>query len=69
MRMRPFHISRSASNCLSRRSVKSNKRGFGQFLMRGLDKVAGERGLICLAHNVRKLARGRSLPQAAHAAA
>lgn len=30
--------------------------GFRQFLLRGLDKVAGERSLICTAHNLLKLA-------------
>jgi len=35
-------------------------RGFRQFLMRGLDKVAHEWGLVCLAHNMLKLAQGRS---------
>src|SRR5271157_2936652 len=36
-------------------------RGFRQFLMRGLDNVAHEWGLVCLAHNMLKLAQGRSL--------
>jgi hypothetical protein len=31
-------------------------RGFRQFLLRGLEKVAGEWSLICIAHNLRKLA-------------
>jgi len=44
-------------------------RGFRQFLLRGLDKVAQEWGLVCLAHNVTKLARGRSLSVAILAAA
>ena len=35
-------------------------RGFRQFLLRGLDKVALEWGLVCLAHNMLKLAQGRS---------
>lgn len=35
-------------------------RGFRQFLLRGLDKAAAEWGLVCLAHNVLKLAKGRS---------
>ncbi len=35
-------------------------RGFRQFLMRGLDKVAHEWALVCLAHNMLKLAQGRS---------
>ncbi|HEY5206527.1 MAG TPA: IS1182 family transposase [Roseiarcus sp.] len=35
-------------------------RGFRQFLLRGLDKVAAEWGLVCLAHNVLKLAQGRT---------
>ena len=30
--------------------------------MRGLDKVAQEWGLVCLAHNMLKLAQGRSRP-------
>jgi len=42
-------------------------RGFRQFLMRGLDKVALEWGLVCLAHNMLKLAQGRS-PSAAEIA-
>ncbi len=44
-------------------------RGFRQFLMRGLDKVALEWGLVCLAHNMLKLAQGRSLSAAKLAAA
>jgi transposase len=41
-------------------------RGFRQFLMRGLDKAAHEWGLVCLAHNILKLAHaeGRSLSAA-----
>jgi hypothetical protein len=44
-------------------------RGFRQFFMRGLDKVAHEWGLVCLAHNMLKLAQaqGRS-PSAAELA-
>ncbi len=34
-------------------------RGFRQFLMRGVAKAAAEWGLVCLAHNVLKLAQGR----------
>ena len=44
-------------------------RGFRQFLLRGLDKVANEWGLVCLAHNVLKLAQGGSLSTATPAAA
>jgi hypothetical protein len=33
-------------------------RGFRQFLMRGAEKVAAEWGLVCLAHNLLKLAQG-----------
>src|SRR5271166_2749342 len=44
-------------------------RGFRQFLMRGLDKVAHEWGLVCLAHNVLKLAQGRTLSAAEFAPA
>jgi transposase len=40
-------------------------RGFRQFLLRGVEKVAAEWGLVCLAHNVLKFAQGRSLPLAA----
>ncbi len=36
-------------------------RGFRQFLMRGLDKVAHQWGLVRLAHNMLKLAQWRSL--------
>ena len=35
-------------------------RGFRQFLLRGIEKVRAEWGLICLAHNVLKLAQGRT---------
>ena len=34
-------------------------RGFRQFL-RGVEKVANEWGLVCLAHNILKLAQGRT---------
>src|SRR5271154_1241860 len=34
-------------------------RGFRQFLLRGVKKVAAEWGLVCLAHNILKLAQGR----------
>jgi transposase len=40
-------------------------RGFRQFLLRGVEKVAAEWGLVCLAHNVLKLAQGRTLSPAA----
>jgi len=39
-------------------------RGFRQFLMRGLEKVQAEWALICTAHNILKLAQGRSLSAA-----
>ena len=32
-------------------------RGFRQFLLRGLEKVADEWALVCLAHNITKMAR------------
>ena len=35
--------------------IKSN-RSFKRFLMRGLDKVSTEWGLLCIAHNLRKMA-------------
>ena len=35
-------------------------RGFRQFLLRGVEKVANEWGLVCLAHNILKLARGQT---------
>ena len=35
-------------------------RGFGQFLLRGLDKVRGEWNLLCVAHNLLKLAATRA---------
>jgi len=51
-------------------------RGFRQFLMRGLEKVRAEWAIVCTAHNLLKLAHGRSLsaaklmaPQASAAAA
>ena len=40
-------------------------RSFRQFLLRGVEKVANEWGLVCLAHNILKLAQGRTLPLAA----
>ena len=35
-------------------------RGFRQFLMRGVEKVRGEWGMVCTAHNLSKLAQGWS---------
>src|SRR5208282_2711845 len=35
-------------------------RGLRQFLLRGVEKVANEWGLVCLAHNILKLAQGRT---------
>ncbi len=43
-------------------------RGFRQFLLRGVETVAAEWGLVCLAHNVLKLAQGWNLPEARLAA-
>jgi hypothetical protein len=43
-------------------------RGFCQFLLRGIEKVATECGLVCLAHNVLNLAQGRALSVAVLAA-
>jgi transposase len=44
-------------------------RGFRQFLLRGFDKVRGEWSMVCAAHNLLKLAQGRTpsaaLPMAA----
>ena len=40
-------------------------RGFRQFLLRGVEKVANEWGLVCLAHNILKLAQGRTSSLAA----
>ena len=37
-------------------------RGFRQFLLRGVDKVAAEWGLVCLAHNILKLAQRPAPP-------
>lgn len=39
-------------------------RGFRQFLMRGIAKVRAEWALVCTAHNLLKLAHGRSLSAA-----
>jgi transposase len=36
-------------------------RGFRQFLLRGVDKVRAEWGIVCTAHNLMKLAQRRSL--------
>jgi len=44
-------------------------RGFRQFLLRGIDKVAGEWGMVCTAHNITKLFQGGSLSAATAAAA
>ena len=35
-------------------------RGFRQFLLRGVEKVASEWGLVCLADSILKLAQGRT---------
>ena len=43
-------------------------RGFRQFLPRGVDKVAAEWGLVCVARNLLKLAQGWTLPEARLAA-
>ena len=37
-------------------------RGFRQFLLRGVEKVRAEWGIVCTAHNLLKLAQGRSCP-------
>lgn len=39
-------------------------RGFRQFLLRGIEKVRGEWAMVCTAHNLLKLAQGRSLSAA-----
>jgi len=44
-------------------------RGFRQFLLRGVEKVKNEWGLVCVAHNVLKLAQGRTASKAAAATA
>jgi hypothetical protein len=44
-------------------------RGFRQFLLRGIDKVAGEWGMVCTAHNLTKLFQGGCLSAATAAAA
>jgi hypothetical protein len=38
-------------------------RGFRQFLMRGVERVAPEWGLVCVAHNILKLAQGWTRPE------
>jgi len=38
--------------------------GLRQFLMRGLEKVRAEWAIVCTAHNLLKLAQGRSLSAA-----
>jgi len=43
-------------------------RGFRQFLLRGVEKVKGEWGFVCVAHNVLKLAKGRTPSDAVAAA-
>ena len=40
-------------------------RGFRQFLLRGVEKVRAEWAIVCTAHNLRKLAAGRKLANAA----
>ena len=42
-------------------------RGFRQFLLRGIENVRGEWSLVCTAHNILKLAQGRSLSAVAAA--
>ena len=37
-------------------------RGWREFLLRGVEKVAHEWGLVCLAHNILKLDRGDPVP-------
>ena len=37
-------------------------RGFRQFLMRGFKKVSAEWAMICIAHNILKLAASRPSP-------
>jgi transposase len=39
-------------------------RGFRQFLMRGIENVRAEWAIVCIAHNLLKLAQGRSLSAA-----
>ncbi|HWN50263.1 MAG TPA: transposase, partial [Xanthobacteraceae bacterium] len=39
-------------------------RGFRQFLLRGIDKVRVEWAIVCTAHNLLKLAHGRTLSAA-----
>jgi len=39
-------------------------RGFRQFLLRGFDKVRAEWAIVCTAHNLLKLAQGRTLSAA-----
>src|SRR5882672_11453610 len=39
-------------------------RGFRQFLMRGIEKVRAEWAIVCTAHNLLKLAQGRTLSAA-----
>jgi IS5 family transposase len=43
-------------------------RGFRQFLLRGFEKVRAEWALVCTAHNLLKLANGRSLSVALRSA-
>jgi len=44
-------------------------RGFRQFLLRGVEKVAREWALVCVAHNILKLAHRRTPSTADLAAA
>lgn len=44
-------------------------RGFRQFLLRGIEKVSGEWGMVCTAHNITKLFQGWSLSAATAAPA
>ena len=39
-------------------------RGFRQFLLRGVENVRAEWAIVCIAHNIQKLAKGRSLSSA-----
>ena len=43
-------------------------RGFRQFLLRGIEGVAAAWGIVCIAHNLLKLAQGRTPPAVRSAA-
>ena len=53
--LQPLPLKKAAA----RAGVRTDQTGV-RFLLRGVEKVANEWGLVCLAHNILKLAQGRT---------